>query len=69
MTTPMKNEYEMGSPEWQLFENANSARINSLTQAREAQQRSAQSQKERERAQRYEAALKKIDPDFQGLEW
>lgn len=65
----MKNPYEPGTPEWQLFENANSNRLNSITQAKMADDHAKQSQKCRETAQRYEAALKTLDGNFKGFEW
>lgn len=65
----MKNEYEMGTPEWQLFEVANSARLNSITMAKMADEKLLKAQQERERAELYEASLKKIDPEFPGFKW
>jgi hypothetical protein len=56
-----KNPYEQDSPEWQLWENMTSARLQSLAYARDAERYSKLSSETREKAERYEATLAKLD--------
>lgn len=63
MTTAQKNNYPMGSPEWQLLENAISAEKCAMAFDADAERYRRMSAEQRQRAEAYRAALAKIDPD------
>lgn len=63
----LKNQYEMGSPEWLLMEQIISNHLNSLTAAREAEQLTKRSADHRAKSEIYQEALRKLDPQFAGM--
>jgi hypothetical protein len=56
-----KNPYEQESPEWQLFELAESADLQAVAFAQDAERYQAKAKQQREKAERFREVLAKLE--------